>query len=68
MSGFTQITTATKLNSTNNLSMTRTSTMAENKRKEFDNLKIQVDALKSENDLLQNKIKSVTSRKLILES
>ena len=33
MSGFTQVTSATKLNSTNNLSMTRTSTMAENKRK-----------------------------------
>lgn len=45
MSGFTQMTVVAKPNS--NLSMTRTSTMAENKRKELDNLKVQVDALKS---------------------
>lgn len=44
MSGFTQ---ATQLNQTNNFSTTRTSTLADNKRKELDNLKVQADALKS---------------------
>lgn len=48
---------------------TRTSAlMAENKRKELDNLKIQVDALKSENEILQGKVKSLVSRKVILEN
>ena len=46
MSGFTQVTTANKTNA--GFSSTRTSAlMAENKKKQFDNLKIQVDALKS---------------------
>jgi hypothetical protein len=31
-------------------------------------LKIQVDALKSENELLQGKVKSLASRKITLES
>lgn len=50
MSGFTDLSQANK---TNNMSMTsvqRSSTLlAESKRKEMENLKIQVDALKSEN-------------------
>lgn len=45
MSGFTNATQAN-----NTFTATRTSAMiAQNKRKELDNLKIQVDALKSEN-------------------
>ena len=46
MSGFTQMSSVTKLTNNNNFSSTRTSSLAENKRKQFDNLKIQVDALK----------------------
>ena len=43
MSGFTQVT-----NRTAQMSSTRTSAMmAENKRKELDNLKVQVEALKN---------------------
>ena len=42
--------------------------LAENKRKELENLKVQADALKNENELLQGKVKSLTSRKVILEN
>ena len=31
-------------------------------------MKVQVDALKSENELIQGKVKSLTSRKVILEN
>lgn len=63
MSGFTQMSAQQQLSSTQ-----RTSTLADNKRKELQNLKVQVEALRSENDLLQGKVKSLTSRKLTLES
>lgn len=69
MSGFTDLSQANK---TNNMSMTsvqRSSTLlAESKRKEMENLKIQVDALKSENQLLQGKVKALASRKITLEN
>lgn len=67
MSGFTQATAPPTKN--NSFSATqRTSTLADNKRKELENLKVQVDALRSENDLLQGKLKSLTSRKINLEA
>ncbi len=62
MSGFSQVTQAkVELNATQ-----RTSTLADNKRKELQNLKIQVETLRSDNDLLQGKVKSLNSRKLTL--
>jgi predicted RNase H-like nuclease (RuvC/YqgF family) len=67
MSGFTQATAPPAKN--NSFSATqRTSTLADNKRKELENLKVQVDALRSENDLLQGKLKSLASRKITLEA
>ena len=42
--------------------------LADNRRKEMENLKVQVQALKSENELLQGKVKSLTARKLVLEN
>lgn len=70
MSGFTQVTNNGNANRTNTgFTSTRTSAMlAENKRKELENLKVQADALKNENELLQGKVKSLTSRKVILEN
>ena len=34
----------------------------------MENLKVQVQALKNENELLQSKVKSLTARKLTLEN
>lgn len=34
----------------------------------MENLKVQVQALKNENELLQSKVKSLTARKLVLEN
>jgi hypothetical protein len=63
MSGFTQISS----NKNNSFSATqRTSTLADNKRKELENLKVQVTALRSENDLLQGNAKAANSRKINL--
>lgn len=42
--------------------------LADNRRKEMENLKVQVQALKNENELLQSKVKSLTARKLVLEN
>lgn len=67
MSGFTQVTNRTTTNPA--FTSTRTSAlMAENKKKELDNLKIQVEGLRSENEILQGKVKSLASRKIILEN
>lgn len=67
MSGFTQVTTPQTKN--NSFAATqRSSTLADNKRKQLENLKVQVEALRSENDMLQNKVKSLNSRKIILEN
>ena len=66
MSGFSQMSMP---QTKNNFSSTqRSSTLADNKRKELENLKVQVEALRSENDSLQSKVKSLDSRKIILES
>ena len=65
MTGFSQVTVApTKNGSFTNTQ--RTSTLADNKRKELQNLKVQAQALRSENDLLQGKVKSLASRKINL--
>ena len=45
MSGFSQVSMATR----NPLSATRTSSLADNKRKELESLKVQAEALRSEN-------------------
>ena len=67
MSGFSQM--PTPQTKSNSFSATqRTSNLADNKRKELENLKVQVEALRTENDLLQSKVKSLNSRKIILES
>ena len=67
MSGFSQMPTPqTKSNSFSTTQ--RSSTLADNKRKQLQNLKVQVEALRSENDLLQNKVKSLNSRKINLQS
>lgn len=66
MSGFSMQPPPTKNSSFS--ATQRTSTLADNKRKELENLKVQTEALRSENDLLQGKVKSLNSRKLILEN
>lgn len=67
MSGFSQMTTPQQTKNNSFSATQRTSTLADNKRKQLENLKVQTEALRSENDLLQNKVKSLNSRKIILE-
>jgi len=53
---------------TNNLANTKSTLKKVDKVREIDELKKQVEDLKSENELLKSKVKAVTARKQILEN